>query len=346
MGPGLGATWRLFVRFARFPTLILVYLHMLFFGLCLDVWVVDAWLVVRVAAAALTMTLCYANATAVNDLSDEETDAINLAGDPDRPLISGTAGRASVRAMAIGTGVASVAVSVVVSPWAALVTCAMIGLNVVYSMPPTRISSRGALAQALLPLEYCLFPAALMAFACGGASWTYVAVVASMYLIFVGRVFLKDIRDEAGDRATGKLTFVVRHSKRAAIVQSAVWTITGTVALSVVMFFGLEANPAFVFGFCALSLAGQVTALVQCDRETQTAQAVLYTGIYGRWISMKVFFYVMLIVMARSRTSLVVESVVLGLVVLMVVANVLMLYDNLARERRLAAAKSGRTSGE
>ena len=337
---GLRAWFELAVRFARLPTLILVYLHMLFFALCLGSFTVDAQLVVKVAAAVVAMTLCYTNATAVNDLSDEATDAINLAGDPDRPLVAGVAGRGSVVRVAVVTGAACLAASLAVSWWAALVTGVMLLLNVVYSMPPTRLSSRGALAQALLPLEYCVYPAVLMVFACGGFTWTYAAVVASMYLIFVGRLFLKDIRDEVGDRATGKLTFVVRHSKHAAIVQSAFWTITGTLALSVVMFLGLDANPAFVFGFCALSLAGQVTALVQCDREPDVARARLYTGVYGRWISMKVFFYVMVITLARSNTSVMVESVVLGLVVLLVVTNVFTLYDNLARQRR-AGAETG-----
>ena len=332
------ALLRLVVRFARFPTLILVYLHMLFFALCLDLGAadVDGWLLLRLAGGVAAMTLCYANATAVNDLSDEQTDAINLAGDPSRPLVCGAAGRRQVQAVAVGTGVACVAASLLVGPWAVVASVAMLGLNVVYSLPPTRISGRGALAQALLPLEYCAYPAALVALACGGWSGTYAAVVASMYLIFVGRVFCKDIRDEVGDRATGKLTYVVRHSKRAAIAQSAVWTIVGTVALSVVMFARMDANPAFVFGFCALSLAGQVAALVQCDREPTTGTAVLYTGIYGRWISMKVLFYVMLIVLARSGADFSTECVVLGLMVVAIVANVLMLYDNVARERRAA----------
>ena len=334
---GAWAVLRLVVRFARFPTLILVYLHMLFFALCLDAQPVDAWLAVRLAGGALAMMLCYANATAVNDLSDEQTDAINLAGDPSRPLVSGIAGRRQVRTLVVGTGLACVAASLAVGAWAAVASAAMIGLNVVYSMPPTRVSSRGALAQALLPLEYCAYPAALVAFAFGGewtgvaGSWTYLAVVASMYLIFVGRVFLKDIRDEAGDRATGKLTYVVRHGKRAAIVQSACWTIAGTVALSVVMFVRMDVNPAFVFGFCALSLAGQVVALVQCDREPTTGRAVLYTGVYGRWISMKVLFYVMLIVLARSGADLTTECVALGLVTAAIAANVWMLYDNISR---------------
>lgn len=338
---GLITGLRLVVRFARFPTLMLVYLHMLFFALCLGPIGVDGWLIVRLVASVVAMTASYANATAINDLSDEATDAINLAGDPSRPLVSGQAGRRQVRRVAVSTGIGCVAVSALVGPWAVVAAAAMIGLNVIYSLPPTRVSGRGALAQLLLPLEYCAFPAALMALAWGRVSWTYAAVVVSMYVIFIGRVFLKDIRDEVGDRATGKRTFVVRHSKRAAIIQSGVWTVSGTVALSIAMYFGLDANPVFVFGFCAVSLAGQITALVQADRATDTAQAVLYTGVYSRWISMKVFFYVMLIVLARLQAELVVESVVLALMVIAIVANVLMLYDNLRRERvRLAARPS------
>ncbi|MDR1426156.1 MAG: UbiA family prenyltransferase [Bifidobacteriaceae bacterium] len=348
LGASIGEWLKLIAAFARFQTLFLVYLHMVFFLLCWGIDRFDAPAVIELAAAVVAMTLCYVNATAVNDLSDQAADRINLAGEPDRPLASGQASPRQVWVVALTAGAISLGAAAVVSPWATLAAAAMLGLNAIYSLPPVRIAGRGALAQVLLPLEYCAFPAVLTASAVGFQSdglvslpegtlrhrvVVYGLMVAAMYLIFVGRVFLKDIRDEVGDRATGKLTFTVRHGRRTAIVWSAVTTVAGTVALSVVMFVCYEASPGFVFGFCGLSLTGQVVALVQTNQAPSIAEAVLYTGIYGRWISMKVFFYVMLMLLAGQGLSFAAEALILGGTVLAIVFNVAMLYQQVANHR-------------
>jgi 4-hydroxybenzoate polyprenyltransferase len=254
--------------------------------------------------------------------------------------------------VAWGAAAVCLAASAAVSPRAALAAVAMLALNAAYSLPPVRIAGRGALAQVLLPLEYCAFPAFLVPQAVGlaggggpaGGLGAYCLMAASMYVIFVGRVFLKDIRDEAGDRATGKLTFTVRHGKRAAVWWSTGTTVAGTVALSAVMFLYYEANPGFVFGFCALSLTGQVIALAQADRAPVTADAVGYTGVYGRWISMKIFFYVMLMLLLRAGSPLGTQALVLGGVTLAIVCNVATLYQQIARQR-VRRAIAGRRPG-
>jgi 4-hydroxybenzoate polyprenyltransferase len=375
----LGQFGRLTIALARFPTLILVYLHMAFFALCWGLAGFDWLTLAYLTAAVIAMTCCYINATAINDLTDQATDAINLAGDPERPLVAGLlpapaavgpdqatpnqadTSQAAIKTqmwiVAVAAQLAAIASALAISPWAALATGAMLILNAAYSLPPVRIAGRGAWAQALLPLEYCAFPAILSALAVSNATTrqsaatgpattglgttipdspdltAYLLMVASMYVIFVGRVFLKDIRDEPGDRATGKLTFTVRHGRQAAIICSGAATVAGTTALSVVMFLYYDANPGFVFGFCVLSLAGQLTALVQANRAPTTAEAVLYGGVYGRWISMKIFFYLMLIILARSDTPQLVEAIVLGGTALVVLSNVAMLYFNIARQR-------------
>ncbi|MDR3359771.1 MAG: UbiA family prenyltransferase [Bifidobacteriaceae bacterium] len=350
---------RLVAAFSRFQTLLLLYLHMVFFALCLGLEATPAGLA-GLVVAAVSMSACYVNATAVNDLSDQAADKINLAGDPSRPLASDLASPRQVWAVATVAGLVCLTAAWAVSPWGALAAAAMLALNAAYSLPPLRLASRGALAQVLLPLEYVGFPAVLVLLAVDGwgglgglDGWrglfgsvgaagpgelvavvfqgpdlvAYGLAVVSMYVIFVGRVFLKDIRDEVGDRATGKLTFTVRHGRRAAIVWSAVTTVAGTVALSFVMWLSYDAGPGFVFGFCGLSLAGQLAALVGADRAPTTAGAVLRTGIYSRWISMKVFFYVMVMLLVRSDLTAGEQALALGGVTVAVVSNVAMLYQ-------------------
>ncbi|MDR1711196.1 MAG: UbiA family prenyltransferase [Propionibacteriaceae bacterium] len=337
-------------RFIRIHTLLLIYLHMVFFYLCLEMlWPEEPnWL--GILGAFVAMGAVYANATAVNDLSDEATDSLNLSGDSDRPLVSGQGSRREVWGVAWFAAALALAASLLIGWETAVLTAIMLALNYVYSMPPFRLSGRGVVAQLLLPLEYVVYPAILVYALLGNgnfnviyivgdaegeaaaatmgfrASWGYLAVMLAMYVIFIGRLFLKDIRDEHGDRATGKRTFTVRHSAHAAIIQSAIWTVAGTVALSVLMFLYYDVNPWAVFGFCALSLAGQLLALVQCDRESNLAAKVRYTGIYSRWISMKIFFYIVLMILATYHLEPWTEAIVLLGTVVMVVCNVFTLY--------------------
>jgi 4-hydroxybenzoate polyprenyltransferase len=259
--------------------------------------------------------------------------------------------------VATAAGLICLGTAFVVSPWAGLGAGAMLALNAVYSLPPTRLSGRGGLAQLLLPLEYCAFPALLMALVAapsavtdgprggvppdsvGQPGWRiYWLMVASMYVIFVGRVFLKDIRDELGDRATGKRTFTVRHGRHAAIICSALTTVIGTVALSLIMFLGYDAQPGLIFGFCALSLGGQMVALRQADRAHDAGTAVRYGGIYGRWISMKIFFYVMSMLLVRADVSGLTQAMVLTGTALVIICNVAMLYQQLALRPLVAPA--------
>lgn len=317
--------------YLRPPTLLLVYLHMVFFALCLLAERPSTVRWLGAAGALVVMAGTYANATAVNDLSDEVVDRINLSGDKARPLVSGLAGRRAVWLLWGVTAAVAISTSVLVAPWLAAVTACMLVLSWVYSMPPARVSGRGALAQALLPLEYCVFPAVLVAGVVGHVSWHYAATVAAMYLIFVGRLFLKDLRDEPGDRATGKRTYTVRHTPHAAIVQSGFWTVTGTIGLASLMSLFYDVEPVAVFGFSALSIVGQLAALFACDKETDRHRRLLYTGVFGRWISMKIYVYVLLMVLAAYAVPSWQTGIVMALTTAMVLLNVASLYSTIRR---------------
>ena len=54
------------------------------------------------------------------------------------------------------------------------------------------------------------------------------ALLAALYVGFVGRIVLKDFRDVVGDRLFGKRTFLVRHGRRTTCVLSAACWVGGT----------------------------------------------------------------------------------------------------------------------
>jgi 4-hydroxybenzoate polyprenyltransferase len=81
-------------------------------------------------------------------------------------------------------------------------------------MPPVRLGSRGALTSALLPLGYVAVPF-LLGLSTGPAevsdrSWL---LLSGLYLGFIGRLALKDFRDQRGDSLYGKRTFLVRYGR-------------------------------------------------------------------------------------------------------------------------------------
>ncbi len=125
----------------------------------------------------------------------------------------------------VGLTAAQVVLAALISGWLLVVAVVMIGLNLAYSLPPIRLSARGGLAQVALPLGYVGYPAAIGA---GVASTHGVVridgniplVLVGMAILFGGRLLLKDVRDEVGDRTTGKRTFLVRHGLRLTVMWS------------------------------------------------------------------------------------------------------------------------------
>jgi 4-hydroxybenzoate polyprenyltransferase len=170
---------------------------------------------------------------AVNDLADEQIDRINLPADADRILVSGRATRSHVRAIAIAAGVVALGGAAVLGRTSVIVVGCGLALAAAYSLPPFRLSSRGALTSALLPLGYVTVPYLVGAFSAGAThTRLHPVLLAGIYLGFMGRLALKDFRDEQGDRLYGKRTTLVRHGRtRTCLFSACFWSAGAVVAI-------------------------------------------------------------------------------------------------------------------
>ncbi len=238
----------------------------------------------RAVAAALLLALWYAHAVAVNDLSDVETDRINLATSPERasrPLLNQTLDVTLLRRLAWALAVAMVLVSAGVGWVAVPVTVLMAGLDCVYSLPPWRWSARGALAQLTLPLGYVAYPAVVAWVLAGQPSVDAAALVGvvGLAVLFCGRLFLKDVRDVEGDRATGKATYLVRHGLARTLRVAAGLMVAG------VLLMALAVVPAAPVALGLSALATVVALLVTLPAVGRTRvleEQLLRVGRVGR----------------------------------------------------------------
>ena len=178
----------------------------------------------------------FINATALNDLADEAIDRVNLSNARGRPLISGHATRAQLLVLGLVAGGAAAAMGWIVD-WhiGTIVTLGLV-LNVAYSFKPLRISARGLIAVILLPLGYVVLPFLVGLFAVHGTlDGKGACILAGLYLTFMGRIVLKDFRDEEGDRLFGKRTFLIRKGRADTCLFSAACWIAGSAALIVIV---------------------------------------------------------------------------------------------------------------
>lgn len=176
----------------------------------------------------------YVNATAINDLADEEIDKINLKNDNERPLLDNSKNRQAVRIIYYSSIILTVAICFLLGYGAVFLAIGMLVLNYIYSMPPIRISYRGIWAPLMLPIGYVFYPF-MLGFLANGANWQsiYFVLLAGLYLAFVGRLLLKDYRDVKGDKKFGKLTFLVRHGNKTTALTSATCWFLGASLVSV-----------------------------------------------------------------------------------------------------------------
>jgi 4-hydroxybenzoate polyprenyltransferase len=169
---------------------------------------------------------------ALNDLADEAIDRVNLAGDPSRPLVAGTAYRRDMATVGVTAGVVALATSAALGWPAVAVTAAGLALSAGYSLRPVRVADRGALASLLLPACFAAVPYLLGVFAARpGVRAGDLVVLAGLYVGFIGRILLKDFRDVRGDALFGKRTFLVRHGRHATCAVSACCWVAGTILL-------------------------------------------------------------------------------------------------------------------
>ncbi|MFC7625398.1 UbiA family prenyltransferase [Microlunatus sp. GCM10028923] len=243
---------------------------------------------VVVLGGLVMLALWYAHAVAINDLSDADTDAINLAGAADRPLINKTTSVGRLRLTGWLLAVAVVALGLLLSPWLGLAGLIMVLLNLAYSLPPVRLSGRGGAAQLLLPIGYVIFPAVVVWGISGQppVDGRGLLGVAGLYLLLCGRLFLKDIRDVEGDRRTGKLTFLVRHGLPATLVASAALLVAGVVIMALAIM--PPARYALILA-AVITVVGAPLLLIKVGLAEGLSRRLLWVGLVGRLASLWTF---------------------------------------------------------
>jgi 4-hydroxybenzoate polyprenyltransferase len=186
----------------------------------------DPWLLTRALVVVVAFLLF---AVSVNDLADEAIDRVNLARDPRRPLVVGTATHRQMRIVASVAAVVALGGGFALGGPTVLVVVGGLAFATAYSIPPWRLASRGIVAPLLLPFGYVAVPYLTGAFAVRTSlTGRDLALAAGLYVGFIGRIVLKDFRDVAGDRLFGKRTWLVRHGRTATCRLSAVCSIAGT----------------------------------------------------------------------------------------------------------------------
>ena len=271
-----GRRVRLFFVLARPPLVILLGLFAAL-GVAQAGHAADLGALVHALAVVVGFVTC---AVAVNDLSDVAVDRVNLPDDPSRPLASGAADAFEMRMVAaVGAGCALVG-SATIGSASAVVTGAGLVLAVAYSLPPLQLSKRGVVAPLVLPFAFVAVPFLTGVLAAGsGVTAADLALLAGLYVGFIGRILLKDFRDVRGDTLLGKRTFLVRHGRGPTCrLSSALWLL-GAVTLVAVTGVRVPVVVAYcVLVACALVLLRALARSTDARRDEQLVGAIAIVG--------------------------------------------------------------------
>lgn len=277
------------MQLLRPRTLVLIYLQAILVY-CYGNQVLSAWQLTLIALAVATW---YAHAVAVNDLSDIEVDKINFKDKmtTDRPLLNGSVSEKGLRYISYALAAIFILLCMITHWHLIIVGTVMIGFNYIYSMPPVRLSSRGIIAQLLLPLGYIVFPATCLFIASGTVTVLEMMLVSAMYLLFIGRLLLKDFRDEKGDKQTGKRTFLVRNGARTTIVLAIVCMVLGIMG-SVYVAQVYQLYLGVIAGACSV---GVIVIMCKCYMAKRLSTRLIYIAMAGRVTSAWVFVYTLVL---------------------------------------------------
>jgi 4-hydroxybenzoate polyprenyltransferase len=178
---------------------------------------IDASVLLMIFALASS----YVSATSANDIADREIDEINHPGDKGRPLVTGAARTADLWVLFGVSSVLAVALGLAAAPGAAGIMLLSVVIGALYSLPPARLSYRTFLAPLTLAVAYVGIPYWAGVVVVGESLRTSdVPLMTALYLLFAGRIILKDFRDREGDAAFGKPTFLLKYGKKATCLAS------------------------------------------------------------------------------------------------------------------------------
>jgi 4-hydroxybenzoate polyprenyltransferase len=169
----------------------------------------------------LALASSYVSATSVNDISDWKIDEINHPGDRGRPLVTGAAGTTDLWVVFGISSTLAVVLALPAGLAAAGIMLSSVAIGALYSLPPARLSYRTFLAPLTLAAAYVGIPYWIGVVVAGGRlGLPDLPLLAALYLLFAGRIILKDFRDREGDAAFGKPTFLLKYGKRATCLLS------------------------------------------------------------------------------------------------------------------------------
>lgn len=168
-----------------------------------------------VVLMVLALASSYVSATSVNDIADKEIDEINHPGDKSRPLVTGAAKIADLWLVFGVASVLVVALPLAVDATAAGIMALSLVIGVFYSLAPVKLSYRTFLAPLTLAVAYVGIPYWVGVVVVGGRlEASDLPLIGALYLLFIGRIVLKDFRDQEGDATYGKPTFLLKYGKR------------------------------------------------------------------------------------------------------------------------------------
>lgn len=231
-----------------------------------------------VISLVLALASSYVCATSVNDIADREIDRINHPKDEGRPLVTGTAEVRDLWVVFVGAGILAVVLPVGVGPLATGLMALSIVIGVLYSLPPVELSHRTFLAPVTLAVAYVGIPYWAGVVAVGGNLATSdVLPMSALYLLFAGRIVLKDFRDRDGDAAYNKPTFLLRYGKRATCLLS-----LGAVFFGDVLLVASLAENWWLAAFLQLYVAGVLLMLLRLYRSGSRQDEQLSIGVGAR----------------------------------------------------------------
>ena len=223
----------------------------------------------------LALASSYVNATSVNDIADREIDEINHPGDKGRPLVTGAAGTTDLWVLFGVSSALAVALALPAGPGAAGIMLLSVVIGVLYSLPPARLSYRTFLAPLTLAVAYVGIPYWAGVVVAGETLRTSdVPLLTALYLLFAGRIILKDFRDREGDAAFGKPTFLLKYGKKAACLASLCALCAGDAILIAAL-----ADSRWLAALLQLYIASIVTMLYRLYRASSRKDEQLSIGV-------------------------------------------------------------------
>jgi 4-hydroxybenzoate polyprenyltransferase len=164
----------------------------------------------KILYGAISLVCLYIVATSVNDLVDEKIDRVN--GRSDKMLTSGNATRFDVYLLHAVSIVLAVCFAYMINIYAVYTVIFSVTISYLYSLPPFKFSYHPILSPILLAASYVWIPYMMAtSISMSNPSRLQWLVSISIFLLFIGRILLKDFSDQKGDAQYGKKTFFLQH---------------------------------------------------------------------------------------------------------------------------------------